>query len=139
MHERTQRSCHSVRVSCANDACGGSLSSCVQSSQSLSSPILLLAPRASFAAASLGLAARLHALHPQNALLVVGPLIPRFSPPSRMRLWCAPCGTPEKVGESSAEQPCLFFLDRLSCERVRCVLVSYTLPFLQLAPVVYLC
>ena len=33
---------------CANDACGGSLSSCFQSSQSLSSPSLLLASRASF-------------------------------------------------------------------------------------------
>ena len=36
---------------------------------SLSSPILLLASRASFAASSL---AALHALHPQNALLVGG-------------------------------------------------------------------
>ena len=51
---------------------------------SLRSPILLLASRASFAAASL---AALHALHPQNALLVAGPLIPRFFPPSRIRLW----------------------------------------------------
>ena len=76
---------------CANDACGGSLSSCFQSSQSRSFPILLLASRSSFAASSL---AALHALHPQNALLVAGPLIPRFFSPSRIRLWCAPCGTP---------------------------------------------
>merc|ERR1712086_1215301 len=76
---------------CANDACGGSLSSRVQSSQSLRSPILLLASRTSFVASSL---AALHALHPQNALLVAGPLIPRFLSPSRIRLWCAPCGTP---------------------------------------------
>ena len=76
---------------CANDACGGSLSSCFQSFQSFSSPSLLLASRASFVASSL---AALHALHPQNALLVAGPLIPRFFSPSRMRLWCAPCGTP---------------------------------------------
>ena len=55
---------------CANDACGGSLSSCFQSSQSLSSPSLLLASRASFVASSL---AALHALHPQNALLVAAP------------------------------------------------------------------
>ena len=49
---------------CANDACGGSLSSCFQSSQSVSSPRLLLASRASFVASSL---AALHALHPLRA------------------------------------------------------------------------
>ena len=76
---------------CAIDACGGALSSCFQSSQSLLSPFLLLVSRAFFAASSL---AALHALHPQNALLVAGPLTPRFFSSSRMRLCCVPCGTP---------------------------------------------
>ena len=85
-----QRSCRSV---CAPSTrlCGGALSSCFQSSQSLLSPILLLISRAFFAASSL---AALHALHPQNALLVAGPLTPRSFPPSSMRLCCVPCGTP---------------------------------------------
>ena len=76
---------------CAIDACGGALSSCIQSSQSLLSPFLLLVSRAFFAASSL---AALHALHPQNALLVAGPLTPRLFSPSSMRLCCVPCGTP---------------------------------------------
>ena len=73
---------------CANDACGGSLSSRVQSSQSLRSPILLLASRASFVASSL---AALHALHPQNALLVAGrgPSFPVSFPPLEYA-----CGVP---------------------------------------------
>ena len=73
---------------CAIDACGGALSSCFQSSKSLLSPFPLLVSRAFFAASP---PAALHALHPQNALLVAGPLTPRFFSPSSMRLCCVPC------------------------------------------------
>ena len=66
-----------------SDACGAFLCS------SLS--VLRSSSLSSFAASSL---AALHALQPQNALLVAGPLFPRFFSPSRTRLWCAPCGTP---------------------------------------------